>query len=255
MSLQDRMIRVEELAKIKDALGIGNQYALGDVGDKDDRITEAEAITVALLDQREESVPAEARGGEEHSRRKCIKCGLMIQYGFVPHLGSNGEICNGPCEPARPFSAALAAPVPVDEGEWTFEKACAYVNMDHPAIASLLYDLDLMPEQLISDGKRAQMTLIVAHFVTAERNRRAVPAVSADAEAGRCTQCGEPAVFCDKHAYEMYRPAPADTEGPGLRKATCIVCGETVWWEGTLPPACETHTYGEVFDAIDRKGE
>jgi hypothetical protein len=35
----------------------------------------------------------------EHPRRKCIKCGLMIQYGFVPHLGANGEICDGPCSP------------------------------------------------------------------------------------------------------------------------------------------------------------
>lgn len=39
------------------------------------------------------------------------------------------------------------------------------------------------------------------------------------AEAGVCTQCGEPAVFCNKHAYEMYFPAPAAAapEGPGLR--------------------------------------
>ena len=34
--------------------------------------------------------------------------------------------------------------------------------------------------------------------------------VEAQAEAGKCIQCREPAVFCNKHAYEMYHPAPAD---------------------------------------------
>lgn len=56
------------------------------------------------------------------------------------------------------------------QGEWTFEKACSFVNLDHPAIASLLYDLDLMPEQLVSDEKRAEMVLIVAHMMTLERS-------------------------------------------------------------------------------------
>lgn len=55
--------------------------------------------------------------------------------------------------------------------EWTFDKACGYVNMDHPAIVSLLYDLDLMPEQIQSDNERAQMVLIVAHIVAVESER------------------------------------------------------------------------------------
>ena len=55
--------------------------------------------------------------------------------------------------------------------EWTFEEARAYVNMDHPELTSLLYDLGLMPGQIVGDDKRADMTLIVAHFMAAEDRR------------------------------------------------------------------------------------
>ena len=38
-----------------------------------------------------------------------------------------------------------------------------------------------------------------------------------------------------------------------MYEATCIVCGETVWWDrdSTLPPACNQHEYIEVYEAAE----
>ena len=39
----------------------------------------------------------------------------------------------------------------------------------------------------------------------------------------------------------------------GLTEQRCVVCSETVWWpkDATLPPACGTHDYEEVFEAVE----
>jgi DNA-directed RNA polymerase subunit RPC12/RpoP len=48
------MSKRDELEAIKEALGMGNQYALAGIGEQDDRITAAEAIVDAILSKPEE---------------------------------------------------------------------------------------------------------------------------------------------------------------------------------------------------------
>lgn len=33
----------------------------------------------------------------------------------------------------------------------------------------------------------------------------------------------------------------------------CVVCGEGIWWSGKLPPACNHHTYKQVYSAVEKK--
>lgn len=47
--------------------------------------------------------------------------------------------------------------------DMSFEKSAAGIS-EIPELTSLLYDLDLMPEQIVSDGGKLRLILIVGHF-------------------------------------------------------------------------------------------
>ncbi len=48
-------------------------------------------------------------------------------------------------------------------GEFTLDDAVAYIN-ETPALASLLYDADMMPEQCISEISKVRLRLICLHW-------------------------------------------------------------------------------------------
>lgn len=48
-------------------------------------------------------------------------------------------------------------------GEFTLDDAVAYIN-ETPALASLLYDADMMPEQCISGISKFRLRLICLHW-------------------------------------------------------------------------------------------
>ena len=61
-----------------------------------------------------------------------------------------------------------------------FKKSCSYAN-ETPELISLLYDLDLMPEQIISNGAKSRLILIVEHF-RVFKSRANVTPTDGDAE-------------------------------------------------------------------------
>jgi len=49
------------------------------------------------------------------------------------------------------------------------KKCLEYINLEHPEILSLLYDLDLLPEQLEEGTKEFNMMIIItSHFMKLE---------------------------------------------------------------------------------------